>query len=112
MHDLPLRRSRSALFALTWTAVHPIDATSPLAGMDARVLAEADAGLVVSLTGFDETLAATVHARHDYRAGEILWGARFADVLGRTPDGRRLIDYRSFHDTLPMSAPPPSEDAR
>ena len=29
-------------------------------------------------------------------------GARFADVLSTGDDGTRIIDYRKFHDVVPM----------
>jgi inward rectifier potassium channel len=99
--DLPLVRAQHALFALTWTAVHLVDAASPLRGEDPRSLAAKEAALVVSFTGFDDTLATTVHARHVYRAAEIHFARRFADVLGRGKHGERVIDYARFHDTEP-----------
>jgi len=37
-------------------------------------------------------------------ADEILWDHRFVDVFCWTEDGRRVIDYRRFHDTVPLSA--------
>ncbi|HEX9401698.1 MAG TPA: ion channel [Anaeromyxobacter sp.] len=101
LHDLALVRAQHALFALTWTAIHRIDAASPLRGADAASLAEAGAVIVVSFSGFDENLATTVHTRHSYPADEVLWGRRFADVLLRGPRGERFIDYRRFHDTEP-----------
>jgi inward rectifier potassium channel len=101
LHDLRLLRSQSALFALTWTAIHPIDAASPLFGADAAALARADVALVVSLTGYDENLASTVHARHTYPADRILFGRRLVDVLADAPGGDRVIDYARFHDTEP-----------
>lgn len=100
-HDLRLRRSRSAAFALTWTAIHPITPGSPLHAEDAASLLAKRSDLVVSLTGFDESLSQSVHARHAYGPGDIRWGARFEDVLGKLPDGRQVIDYRKFHDVLP-----------
>ena len=99
--DLRLLRAQHALFALTWTAVHSIDETSPLRGEDHRSLAEREAVLVVSFAGFDENLATTVHARHTYLASEILFGRRLADVIQRGPRGERTIDYRRFHETEP-----------
>ncbi len=101
VHDLRLVRSQSAIFSLTWTAIHPIDEASPLRGMDAAALAAAEAVIVVSLTGYDESLAATVHVRHTYGARHVLFGRRLVDVLGTGPSGERTIDYRRFHDTEP-----------
>jgi inward rectifier potassium channel len=102
VHDLALRRSRSALFALTWTAIHPVTPQSPLFGEDAGSMAEREADIVVSLTGYDETLAQTVHARHAYAPEQVVWGVRFRDILVRLPNGIRAIDYRRFHDVAPF----------
>ncbi|HEY6106933.1 MAG TPA: ion channel [Anaeromyxobacteraceae bacterium] len=102
VHDLTLRRSRSALFALTWTAIHPLTPQSPLFGEDAESMAAKEADIIVSLTGYDETLAQTVHARHAYGPEQVVWGVRFRDILVRLPNGIRVIDYRRFHDVAPF----------
>jgi len=101
LFDLRLVRSRTPIFALTWTAIHPIDEASPLRGMDGAALAAADAVIVVSLTGYDDSLAATIHARHTYAAEQVRFGHRLRDVLSVGPAGERTIDYRKFHDTEP-----------
>jgi len=58
----------------------------------------------VSLTGLDESFSQTVHARHSYVAEEIIFGARFVDILSRAADGRRSVDYTRFHDVTPLDA--------
>jgi len=100
LYDLELTRRQHALFTLTWTAVHPLTAQSPLAGATPASLAATDTEIIVSLTGLDETYEQTVHARYVYTAGDIVWGARFVDVLSRLPDGQRRIDYPRFHDVV------------
>jgi inward rectifier potassium channel len=101
VHDLRLRRSQSAFFAFTWLVVHPITPESPLFGETAESLASKDVDLVASMTGLDETLSQSVHARHAWAIDRIRWGHRFVDVLVTLPDGRRAIDYRKFHDVEP-----------
>ena len=103
-YDLQLARHRSPVFALTFTVMHRIDENSPLYGETASSLQAQNAELVVTATGIDETIAQPVHARTSYMSGEILWDHRFADLFGWTEDGRRVIDYRRFHDTIPISA--------
>jgi inward rectifier potassium channel len=100
-HDLHLRRSHSAFFAFTWLVVHPITPDSPLHGETSESLRAKDVDLVASMTGLDETLSQSVHARHAWAPDQILWGHRFADVLVSLPDGRRAIDYRRFHAVEP-----------
>jgi inward rectifier potassium channel len=109
VHDLRLRRNHSALFALSWTAIHPIDADSPLYGVDAARLAATEAGVVVSFSGYEEELGQTIHARQGYRGDQIVFGRTFANILLRDPEGRQVIDYRRFHDTQPVETPAAGE---
>lgn len=101
-HDLQLIRSHTPLFALTWTAMHPIDPSSPLYGETPESLAESRAEIVVTITGIDETMSQTIHARHSFITDEILWNQKFVDILGWTRDGRRAIDFNSFHRVEPI----------
>src|SRR5215469_12065719 len=98
-YDLPLARARNPLFTFSWTVMHPIDARSPLHGIDPDFLASWDAAILITLTGTDETLSQPVIARHSYRADQILWGRKLVDILDRLEDGQRVVDYRRFHDT-------------
>jgi inward rectifier potassium channel len=100
-HDLKLLRQRTPVFALSWTVMHPIDADSPLYGMDPRDLEREHTEIVVVLTGIDETFAQSIQARHSYLTDEILWNQCFVDVLTEFEDGRVTIDYGRFHDTQP-----------
>lgn len=100
--DLPLVRAETAMFFLTWTAMHRIDESSPFFGEGAiERLRARRAELFLGLTGFDETIGQTIHARREYALADIIWGVRFADVLTIGPDGTREIDYRKFHDVVP-----------
>ncbi|MCX5729957.1 MAG: ion channel [Deltaproteobacteria bacterium] len=105
VHDLHLRRSQSAFFAFTWLLVHPITPGSPLHGETPESLREKDVDLVASMTGLDETLSQSVHARHAWTPDQILWNHHFADVVATLPDGRRAIDYRKFHDVVADGSP-------
>ncbi len=104
LYDLPITRSRSAMFALSWTAVHQIVEGSPLFGQTRESMANCAAEIIVSIIGLDETFSQTVHARHTYELDEIVWGARFADVLVLHPDGSRSVDYTRF-DEVEMLTP-------
>ncbi len=100
MYDMSLVRSHSIVFILTWTAIHRIDEASPLFGATAESLRKAQTEIVVSLQGHDETFSQTIHARHSYIPDEVLWNARFVDILTVLPDGRRQIDHNRFHDVI------------
>jgi inward rectifier potassium channel len=96
--DLPVIRSRSPLFLLSWTVMHPLDEKSPLYGSTAESLRAEGAEIIVVLSGVDETFAQRIHARHAYTAEQVLWDKQFVDILSVTPDGQRSIDYRRFHE--------------
>lgn len=98
VYDLKLIRSQNPSFALSWTAMHPIDEQSPLYGETPEMLVARESILVVTLTGIDETVSQTIHARHTYSMNEILWDRHFVDILLTLPDGHRYIDYSHFHD--------------
>ncbi len=101
-YDLTLVRSQSPIFALTWTVMHVIDENSPLYKLSAKDLSEQQAEIVITLTGIDETVSQTIHARHSFVASEILWNMKFVDIISRTPQGKRVVDYTRFHDVKPV----------
>jgi inward rectifier potassium channel len=109
-YDLHLVRSRTPIFAMSFTVMHPIDEMSPLHGATPASLVAEDVEIVVTVSGIDETMSQTIHARTSYLPHEIFWGRRFADVIGWTADGRRAIDYRRFHDTEPIEEEAEGED--
>ena len=100
--ELRLVRSRSPLFALSWTVMHPIDEFSPLHGVTPDSLFENEMEIIILMSGRDDTLSDMIYARHSYMPDEILWNRRFVDVLEETPSGRRLLNLRCFHETTPL----------
>ncbi|MBW4417894.1 MAG: ATP-sensitive inward rectifier potassium channel 10 [Myxacorys californica WJT36-NPBG1] len=96
-YDLKLSREHNPVFGLTWTAMHPIDVDSPLYGMTPGNLSRDNTEVVVSLTGIDETVSQTIHARYSYILRDILWNYQFTDIFIDTPDGT-AIDFSKFHD--------------
>ncbi len=101
-YDLKLVRNQTPIFSLTWTVMHTINETSPLYGATVDSLAKAQAEIVITLTGIDETVSQIIHTRHSFPAQKILWNMRFVDILSRTPDGRASVDYNRFHDVVPL----------
>jgi inward rectifier potassium channel len=104
-YDLELARYRNAIFGYSWTAIHPILPGSPFHGATPESLAAADAGVVVSLTGIDETFSQTVYARNYYYPDDIVWGARLVDITSLSPDGDSLIDFSRFDKIAPAELP-------
>ena len=101
-YDLKLVRNQTRNFSLSWTVMHQIDESSPLYGETAESLIEAEMDIVVTLTGLDETVSQTIHARHYYLSEEVLWDMRFVDIFYTKPDGRRVIDYTRFHEVTSL----------
>jgi inward rectifier potassium channel len=84
--------------------MHPIDESSPFYGATNESLAAEEAELLVTVTGLDETMSQTIHARASYQADEIRFGRRFVDMFGYTQTGRLVIDYALFNETEPDRA--------
>jgi inward rectifier potassium channel len=99
-YKLSLVRNEHPALALSWTLYHVLSETSPLYGLSAEDLAASGAALVVVVSGYDVVAAQTVHARKTYDHSDVLFGQRYADILGTTDDGRLRIDYSRFHQTL------------
>jgi inward rectifier potassium channel len=77
-HELKLDRSEHPIFILSWNLFHVIDKDSPLNGLTASELTESDALLVLDVGGVDDNSAQQL-----------------------SPQGRLLLDYTKFHDTVP-----------
>lgn len=97
--ELELVRSRTSLFALSWTVMHRIDEKSPLRGLSSDDMEDQQMEIIILLRGTDDTLADLIYARHAYAPEDIVWNRRFVDVLSVTPHGRRMVDLTKFHDT-------------
>jgi inward rectifier potassium channel len=104
-YDLDLTRYRNAIFAYSWTAVHQIQPGSPFYGVSSDEILKADANLTVSLTGFDEVFSQTVYARYTYKAQDIIWGARLADIIDETAEPGSRFDFAKFDQVEPADQP-------
>lgn len=103
LYDLDLVRRETPIFALTWTVMHPITESSPLYGLTKEDLQAQETEIIITLTGLDETVSQTIHARYSYTSPEILWNLHFVDLFSENSSGKRVIDYRKFHDVVPNS---------
>ena len=102
-HELRLDRPRVVFLPLHWVVVHPIDERSPLHGIEEGAFLASQAEVLVLLSATDETFAQAVHVRTSYRAEEVAWGVRFADMFLRGEDGPLGVDLRKLHDTEPAA---------
>lgn len=101
-YRLPLIRDETPRFTLGWTVMHPIDESSPLWGETLQSLEQRNTVILVSLSGLDETIAQSLHARHVYAARDVRWNYRFVDMLYDTARGDRYVDYRFFNAIEPI----------
>jgi inward rectifier potassium channel len=96
--DLRLQRDHALSLSRSWSALHPIDAGSPLFGETPESIEAKEIELQVSVLGLDDITMQPVHASHRYFTHQILWGHRHADVLSEAPDGDLVLDLRKFQD--------------
>ena len=102
--SLRLERSSVTFFPLSWTIVHPIDASSPLWHMNEESLEASEAEFLIRLTAYDETSGQTVHIRSSYRWDEVTCGARFARIMDRAAaDGVIRVDVKRLSETEPAT---------
>jgi inward rectifier potassium channel len=94
MQNLELAQSRFPLFALTWTLMHRIDATSPLHGRSADALQRDGVRLMLSIEARDPALSVQVHDLKSYSAETIAFGMRYSDAVSWDDQGRTSADIR------------------
>ncbi len=80
-HRLALERDSVTFFPLSWTIVHPILESSVLHSLTEHDLEARHTEILVLLTGTDESMNQTVHARSSYVADEILWQVRIEKMF-------------------------------
>lgn len=103
--ELKIDRPETPIFSLTWTARHFIDDSSPL---NKHLTDSTGPGvhqgwhLLVTFTGYHESLANQVYARHVYLPQHIQHDANFVDIVTVLPDGRRVIDLANFEKWVPL----------
>ena len=101
-YDLPLMRSQTPVFGLSWLIMHPIDENSPFYQKTPEELKEKGIELWISLTGLDETFSQTIHTRYAYSIDHILWNQRFVDIFSQDEQGQWFIDLSKMHETQPL----------
>jgi inward rectifier potassium channel len=105
VYDLPVKRSTSPVFALSFLVVHRIDEQSPLFRKTAVDLRESNVNVIATFTGIDDQLAATVHSRYLWTWNDITFDERYVDMLKYDDQGKRYLDLAPIHDTEPQRSP-------
>jgi inward rectifier potassium channel len=104
-HQLPLERSTVLVFPLNWTIVHAITKESPLYGLTADDLARSQAEFLVGVTGNDQDLSKRVYARHSYLFNEVVFGAKFSNIIERSSNGTVVVDPKRIHEIEQAALP-------
>ena len=102
--ELPLHRSESPVFSLTWTAMHSVDDTSALKEYLGKSAIEQQWHLLITFTGYHESLANQVYARHVYLPRDVQQNASFVDIVTVSPNGGRIIDLANFDKWNPSAS--------
>ena len=102
--ELQLHRSESPVFSLTWTAMHSVDDSSALKEFLGKADIEQQWHLLITFTGYHESLANQVYARHVYLPKNVQQNATFVDIVTVMPDGGRVIDLANFDKWVPSSS--------
>jgi inward rectifier potassium channel len=102
--ELALQRSESPVFSLTWTAMHSLDETSALNEYLGNSAIEQQWHLLITFTGYHESLANQVYARHVYLPRDVQQNATFIDIVTVLPDGGRVIDLSNFEKWVPSKS--------
>jgi len=90
--NLKLEYKKISFFSATWTVNHVIDENSPLFGISEKKLEEIDGEFLVLLKGFDDTFSQNVNSRYSYKYDEVVWGAKFINVYGKSENGRAMVE--------------------
>ena len=101
-YELEMHRSQNSMFVLTWTAMHTLDERSPLYHMTPEAWRSGQAEIIVLLSGVDGTFGQIVHARHSYVYEDLVYDARFKDMLHVDEDGVLQVDYSAFQSILEL----------
>jgi inward rectifier potassium channel len=93
---------------LNWTIVHPITEESPIYGMNAEDLKNANAEILVYLKAYDEGFSNSVVARTSYTANEIVEGAKFKPMYYTTESVTVLeLDKLNHFDKVKLNETTP-----
>jgi inward rectifier potassium channel len=59
---------------------------------------------LITFTGYHESLANQVYARHVYLPKNVQQNATFVDIVSVLPDGGRVIDLTNFDKWIPSTS--------
>lgn len=96
--NLKLEYKRVSFFNASWTINHIIDEDSPLNGVTEDILKKTDSEFLILIKGYDNTFAQFVNSRFSYRYDEIVHGAKFVNIYGKSEDGRAMVELNRLSE--------------
>jgi inward rectifier potassium channel len=98
------RYRRSVELQLHRSEMHSVDETSALKDYLGKAAIERQWHLLITFTGYHESLANQVYARHVYLPKDVQQNATFIDIVTALPDGDRVIDLTNFDKWVPNTS--------
>ena len=95
---LELERSHINMLILSWTIVHRVNEKSPIWGFKQSDLDDGDVKLIILLKAFDDTFSQRVHSRTSYQYEEIVWNAKFVQIIEPNKDGILCLNMAGLSD--------------
>jgi inward rectifier potassium channel len=100
---LKLDISKVSFLVLSWTLVHPITEDSPLFGLTKEDLKQMDIEFFILLKAIDDTYATQIYTRTSYINDDLIWNAKFKNIIEQTSSGKLAIDVNRIDEFEKLS---------
>ncbi|WP_299440512.1 ion channel [uncultured Aquimarina sp.] len=98
-YNLKLERNEITYLPTTWTIVHPINESSPLAEFHREDLSSLHGEILILVTYYDESFAQEVHQIHSYVLSNLKLDERFVPAFHYDDDGYTILDHDKIGGT-------------
>ncbi len=99
-YNLDLERNEITYLPTTWTIVHPIDTSSPLAEFDRDTLPNLNGEILILVSYYDESFAQEVHQIHSYILQNLKLDTTFVPAFNYDEDGYTILDHSKLSNTV------------
>ncbi len=96
--NLKLDIAKINFLALSWTLVHPIDDQSPMNGLIEEDFKNMNIEVFILLKAIDDAYSTQVYTRSSYRNEDIVWNAKFKNIIEQTSTGKPTMDVNRIHE--------------
>lgn len=98
-YNLKLERDTITYLPTTWTVVHPIEQSSPLAQYDKKQLQYLNAEILILFSYYDESFAQEVHQVHSYILKNLKQDHSFVKAFYYDKEGYTVLDHSNLDKT-------------